>query len=72
MYTDWLKKIIISQICLLFINNTINFSFIKVTCARCNKIMSLKEYESKHKRTHYNICWLIGEEKPVRSLLSKN
>lgn len=41
------------------------FSFIKVTCGRCNKSMMFKEYEDTHSATHYNLCWIIGDEKLV-------
>lgn len=30
--------------------------------------MTLIEYEKKHKSTHYNLCWLNSEEKPVSYL----
>lgn len=44
------------------------FIFIKVTCGSCEKSMTLTEYEEKHKSTHYNLCWLNSEEKPVSYL----
>ncbi|XP_050421092.1 uncharacterized protein LOC126833675 isoform X3 [Adelges cooleyi] len=36
----------------------------KVTCGRCNKEMTLKEYHKVHAAEHYNLCWIVGEEKP--------
>lgn len=40
--------------------------FIQVTCGRCNQSLLYKEYEELHKSTHYNLCWINGdEEKPV-------
>lgn len=40
----------------------------KVICGRCNKEMTYLEYCSKHCSKHYNLCWIVGEDK----LVSKN
>ncbi|VVC33262.1 Hypothetical protein CINCED_3A011483 [Cinara cedri] len=34
-----------------------------VTCGRCNKQMTYKEYHLKHCSSHYNLCWIDGEDK---------
>ncbi|KAE9535993.1 hypothetical protein AGLY_007894 [Aphis glycines] len=34
-----------------------------VSCGRCGESMIFEEYKNKHKLTHYNLCWLEGEEK---------
>ncbi|XP_060869788.1 uncharacterized protein LOC132944454 isoform X2 [Metopolophium dirhodum] len=34
-----------------------------VSCGRCGESMIYKEYKNKHIHTHYNLCWLEGEEK---------
>jgi len=39
--------------------------FIKIICGRCNKSMTFKEYEDTHSATHYSLCWIKGDEKPV-------
>lgn len=39
--------------------------FIEVTCGLCNNNMQFKEYTENHKATHYNLCWIIGDEKVV-------
>lgn len=35
-----------------------------VICGLCNKSMMFEEYEDIHSATHYNLCWIIGDEKP--------
>lgn len=58
-----------SMVCLLLflIWNYYNIFllFIKVICGLCDKSMSYKEYEIVHKLTHYNLCWINNDEKPV-------
>ncbi|XP_015366814.1 PREDICTED: uncharacterized protein LOC107163755 isoform X2 [Diuraphis noxia] len=34
-----------------------------VSCGRCGESMIYEEYINKHRHTHYNLCWLEGEEK---------
>lgn len=36
-----------------------------MTCGRCRKEMTFKEYRNKHCSIHYNLCWIDGEDKPV-------
>ncbi|VVC30902.1 Hypothetical protein CINCED_3A012609 [Cinara cedri] len=31
-----------------------------VTCGNCKKQMNFKEYDTKHRSVHYNLCWLDG------------
>ncbi|XP_025193705.1 uncharacterized protein LOC112593511 [Melanaphis sacchari] len=35
----------------------------EVSCGRCRDSMTYEEYKNKHRHTHYNLCWLEGEEK---------
>lgn len=51
---------------MLILNNLFNF---KVTCGRCNKDMTFKEYRSNHRSEHYNLCWIHGETILVSSKL---
>ncbi|KAF0748584.1 General transcription factor 3C polypeptide 2, partial [Aphis craccivora] len=36
-----------------------------IICGRCNKSMTFKEYEDTHSATHYSLCWIKGDEKPL-------
>lgn len=31
--------------------------------------MTFKEYRTKHCPAHYNLCWIVGEEKPVSKMI---
>lgn len=41
----------------------------KVTCGRCYKEMTFKEYRTKHCSKHYSLCWIDGEAELVSSKL---
>lgn len=57
---------LVSSLYLLIDIHFLSYKFkFKVTCGRCNKEMTFKEYRTDHCSAHYNLCWMVGEEKLV-------
>lgn len=45
---------------------------VKVQCGRCGENMTYSKYKTKHRLTHYNLCWLEGEEIIVSILIFRS